>query len=361
MITDIALAHLAAEHAVLHRVVHEDDRQHDHGADQREQLARMARRRIPDRQRRRHDVRPDADHEPRVAEEHERERQQERRGLVRTLHRVEDAPHARDDEDRHRQEPAEVAAAEPAVRDGRQPDHGPQAHHAHHREQHARERLHQQPHLALQFAVDLQDQPAAAERRIGDEHADPAHHAERRQPVERPARELVVLDLDALQQRTEHDPLAERRQRRAADEREVPHVLRAGGFRAQLERRAPEDQPDQHQHQRQVVGRQQRRIHDRERAIEARAAEHEERLVAVPHRRDGVEHHLALGLRVEERKQQTDAEIEAVQHHVDEYAEADDRGPDDRKIDMHGYSASVTFSGVDSALLRSPGCRCSSM
>lgn len=112
-------------------------------------------------------------------------------------------------------------------------------------------------------------------------------------------------------------------------------MLRAVRLRAQLECRAAEDQADHHQDQRQVVGRQQRRIHDRKRAVQPCAAEHEKRLVAVPHRRDRIEHHLPLGFRVEERKQQTDAEIEAVEHHVEEHAEADDRGPHDRKIDLH--------------------------
>src|SRR6266702_5628463 len=82
VVAGVPFPHLASENAVLHGVIDEDDRQHDHRADQRKELARVARRGLPDRQRRRNDVRPDADEQTAEAEKAQREREKERNGFV---------------------------------------------------------------------------------------------------------------------------------------------------------------------------------------------------------------------------------------------------------------------------------------
>src|SRR5262249_3042101 len=73
------------------------------------------------------------------------------------------------------------------------------------------------------------------------------------------------------------------------------------------------------------------RIGARESNQEPTAAEYEPSLVAVPVRRDRSEHAVAFGIVVGERKQYTDAEIEAVEDDVQHDGDAEDRRPDDRK------------------------------
>src|SRR5579875_626253 len=114
MVAGVPFPRLAAKHAVLHCVIDEDQRQDDHRAHERKLLARVARRRLPDRQRWRHDIRPDADDQAAVAEKTQREREHEWQRFMPQTQRTEDAPYARDHENRHWREPRKIAAAEPA-------------------------------------------------------------------------------------------------------------------------------------------------------------------------------------------------------------------------------------------------------
>ena len=189
---------------------------------------------------------------------------------------------------------------------------------------------------ALHVAFGLRDEPAAAEQRIRDDQAEARQQAERREPVERAAGIHAVLHVDALQERAERDPLEQRRAGRAADEREIPQLLRAARLRADLERHAAEDQAHQHEDQRQIQRRQHRRIDDREHRVQPGAAQYEPGFVAVPHGRDGVHHQVAFLLVREEREDDADAEVEAVEHDVHEEPQCDDRGPD--YGDVHRFS-----------------------
>ena len=65
------------------------------------------------------------------------------------------------------------------------------------------------------------------------------------------------------------------------------------------------------------------------------AAHHQPGLVAVPHRRDAVHRGVAVVAHLEGVEQDADAQVEAVQHHVDEDGQHDDEGPDDGEIDVH--------------------------
>src|SRR5436190_24365859 len=130
-----------------------------------------------------------------------------------------------------------------------------------------------------------------------------------------PARESAVLYLHALDERTEDDALRERRERRARDEGEIPRCL-ALRDQPKLKRNAAEYQRQQHHDHRQIKGWHDDRIGNRERDQETGAAEHEPGLVAVPEWCDRAHHLVALAFALGERKQNADAEIEAVEDDI---------------------------------------------
>ena len=82
-----------------------------------------------------------------------------------------------------------------------------------------------------------------------------------------------------------------------------------------------------------VERRHQHRIGQRKRRHQAAAAQHQPGLVAVPDRRHAVHDHVAVGLVGKQRKQDAEAEIEPVHHHIDEDREGDDEGPDGGDVD----------------------------
>jgi hypothetical protein len=84
-----------------------------------------------------------------------------------------------------------------------------------------------------------------------------------------------------------------------------------------------------------ISGAQQHRIGQRKRRQQPRAAEHQPGLVAVPHRRHGVHHDVAVMPQRHEGIQHADAEVEAVHHDIHHHAEENDHGPDQWKIDTH--------------------------
>ena len=135
------------------------------------------------------------------------------------------------------------------------------------------------------------------------------------------------------------DALAKGRERRTGGESEGPMPLAGHSDPAELECDPAKHQRQQHDDDRQIERRQNDRIGQREGDHHAGAAEHEPRLVAVPERRDGIHHLVALVLGLGERKQDADSEIEAVEDHVHRDREPDDRGPDDRQIRFHGAAS----------------------
>ena len=112
---------------------------------------------------------------------------------------------------------------------------------------------------------------------------------------------------------------------------------------AELERHAAEDQAEQHDDQRQVGAGQDHRVGEREGREQPGAAEHQPGLVAVPDGRDRVHGEIAVLVGGQEREQDADPEIEAVEQHVHHDPDHDDRGPQQRQVDpefRHGaYSA----------------------
>ena len=71
-------AHLAAEHPVGPRRVHQDDRQQEQRADQEERLRALGGRGLPERVVERHDHRPQADGDADEGHEEQADRAQER-------------------------------------------------------------------------------------------------------------------------------------------------------------------------------------------------------------------------------------------------------------------------------------------
>ena len=118
---------------------------------------------------------------------------------------------------------------------------------------------------------------------------------------------------------------------------------------AELEGHAAEDQRQQHDDDRQIERRHDHRVGLREGDPQAAAAEHQPGLVAVPERRDRVHHLVALAFAARERKQDADAEVEAVEDDVERDRGADQRGPDHRKVPFHGGSPASALRRQDLA------------
>ena len=118
---------------------------------------------------------------------------------------------------------------------------------------------------------------------------------------------------------------------RAEGEGQVPGPAIALGLEAELEGDAAQDQPDQHEDDRDVERRQHDGVSEREGGEQAAAAEHEPGLVAVPEGRDRVHHGVAVLVRGGEREQHAEAEIVAAEQHVEKYRERQDRRPDQRQ------------------------------
>ena len=146
----------------------------------------------------------------------------------------------------------------------------------------------------------------------------------------------------------EDDALAQRRQRGAGSEGEIPVGLAGLRDGAEFERDAAEDERKQHHDHRQIERRHDDGIGARERDPQSAAAEHQPGLVAVPERRDRGDHLVALFFVATERKQDADAEIETVEDDVERDRETDHAGPDQRQIPLHAGVPSVAPAGIKS-------------
>src|SRR6476646_9869945 len=100
---------------------------------------------------------------------------------------------------------------------------------------------------------------------------------------------------------------------------------------------AAEDQSGEHQNERQIEGGQKRCIDDREGAPEYDTGCDQPGLVAVPNRGDGVHHRVAPRAAASSAAYDADAadaEIEAVEEHVEQRADRENGHP----VENHGYS-----------------------
>ncbi len=99
----------------------------------------------------------------------------------------------------------------------------------------------------------------------------------------------------------------------------------------ELERHAPEDECQKHDHDRKIERRHDDAVGQGEGDEEPRASEHKPGLVSIPIGRDRIHHRIALLLVRPREKQDADAEIEAVKQHIHGDGDAEKRGPYERK------------------------------
>jgi hypothetical protein len=108
----------------------------------------------------------------------------------------------------------------------------------------------------------------------------------------------------------------------------MSHTQRQPSARAKLECDAAQDQPREHQQERQVNGREQCRVDRRKRAPQDDAGDDQPSLVAVPDGRDCAQHRTAPRFVTGHAEQHADAEIETVEQNVEEYADGEHRHPE---------------------------------
>ena len=139
---------------------------------------------------------------------------------------------------------------------------------------------------------------------------------------------LHVLDRNAAHHCADRRALDKGDQHGTVGESGVPEPAHARAAIAELECNAAKDQPDKHQQYRQVEGAEEDRIGRRKGREETCADYHQPGLVAVPERRDAGHHLLAFGFVAGGAEKNADADVEAVEEHVDEDGGCDDRGPE---------------------------------
>ena len=118
----------------------------------------------------------------------------------------------------------------------------------------------------------------------------------------------------------------------------IPDPTQTLGLVTVFERHTAQDQPGEHQQQRQVEGREECGIDNRKGAPEDHSGDDEPRLVAVPHRRHRAHHCAPPRFVSGQAEENTDAEIEAVEQYVEQDADGQYGHP---KHD-HGYSPAAT-------------------
>src|SRR2546422_8910752 len=185
----------------------------------------------------------------------------------------------------------------------------------------------------LEGAFRLDDQPPRAEQRVPEEERESGHDRERGQKVERGPAELAPVRLESLDKGPEHQALGEGRDDRAIVERAVPERAAAWILETELEGDATEGKGDQHHEDREVDGRDDDGKGQRKGGEQRQPAEDQPGLVAIPDRRDGVHHDLAIDGIGREAMENADAEVEAVEHDVKEHAAGNDDGPDTDETD----------------------------
>jgi len=115
---------------------------------------------------------------------------------------------------------------------------------------------------------------------------------------------------------------------------------------SEFESDTAQHQAQQHHENRNVQRRHQDGVRQGKRDQQASTTEHEPGLVAVPEWGDGVHHLVAFGLDLRRRKENADAEIEAVKNDVHHHGEAEQGTPDDRERILHRSPRELRRSGV---------------
>ena len=203
--------------------------------------------------------------------------------------------------------------------------------------------------MGLHPAVELPDQPCAAQQRVTGDCAQPGEEGVRREPIPPAPGIGAARNLDPLQQRAKDHPLRHRRHQRSAKERCVPEFLMRGITPAVFKRHAPEHQAEQHRDNQRIGRGKDDGIGERKGRKQPAAAQHQPRLVSIPYRRDGIHRPVAALPDAKGREQDADAQIKPVHHHIGENGKGDDEGPDDGQVHHTGsFSAGAWVGRVSS-------------
>ena len=166
-----------------------------------------------------------------------------------------------------------------------------------------------------------------------DEQEQPGHADQQRVRVEQlPERPDVValrIHRHAADDVAERDADEQRGYQAAEEEGAVPHGAPAAVTVAELERDRPQDEPEQHEHDRQVEAAEGHGVHHGEGGEDGAGAGEEPDLVAVPHGADrrADDALLVVALR-DEGIEHARAEVEAVEDHVHREQDRDEEEPD---------------------------------
>ncbi len=316
----------------------DQDYRHEHrNADQHEELTGFGGCGLPDRDATWHDVRIDADAQTDKTEKEQHQRKQKWLVVVPGGKRSENQHCRQRYRNRHRCGDDDTRPFEPALeirsfqKRRREADRNDR-----------RQRRGSQPPgkcqcPLLQVFRGLHDEPGRAEKRVPGDDRDARQNGERRQPVPPAAAIGSTADHNALKDRPKGNALARGGNERAAEKGDVPEKSSPVRAPAELEGNAAKDKAEQHADDGHVDGRHQDCVSERESRHQPAPAQNKPRLVAVPDWSDRVHHHVAVVPVRKERKQQGDAEVEAVEHDIGEDREGDDKGKDGGDIQREGH------------------------
>src|SRR5665213_4453515 len=127
---------------------------------------------------------------------------------------------------------------------------------------------------------------------------------------------MSPIDLETLDERAEHHALRERRHRRANGKGAAPEAPQPRVLKAELKRYAAEDEREQHDQDRKIDCRNDDGEGERKCRQQAKPAEHEPRLIAIPDRRDRIHNESAIGFVRREAIEDADAQVETVEDDV---------------------------------------------
>ena len=147
-------------------------------------------------------------------------------------------------------------------------------------------------------------------------------------PIECMTREMTVDNGDSFHHCTYRRPLDEGDHGRPDGKSPVPQPARVLSALAELEGDAAKDQAEEHQQHRKIERAEKHRIDRRERRKETCPDDHQPCFVAIPERRNGVEHLRSIGLVACESEQHSHTEIEPVQDDVDQDRQSDQERED---------------------------------
>jgi len=236
-----------------------------------------------------------------------------------------------DHQQRYRQQEIEIRQAEPAGSNRRVRQRSPQADDGKHRQQGTQQLPRCAAHSLLQRTFTFHHQPGGAEQRIGHAQSESAEQAERGQPVKHAATEGATADGETVDHRPDHHALAEGCQQGAAKKGAIPEwPVRRRGLEAKLKGDAAKNQADQHQGQGDRQGVDDHRVGEGKGAKQAGAAEHQPGFIAIPYRRDAVDHYVAIPAAPHRAEQQADAQIKAIHDDVHQRGKDDNHEPDHR-------------------------------